>query len=86
MLILISLRILTMRQFMSGNMTAYYLHGKAIVTMVTQRGGSLGLGPEGFLGDLLVWSVLDPKRHIVFGPYLEPLDESEQGQDIWFEV
>jgi hypothetical protein len=53
---------------MAGDTTKWLFHGHAITKMVEIRGKGLDLGPEGFLGHLLAWSVYNPRNKVVNGP------------------
>lgn len=64
-------------QMMAGNAAGFRFHGYAITKMVGIRGGGNDLGPEGFLGHLLSWSVYNPRFKVVNGPYPTQLADGE---------
>jgi hypothetical protein len=62
---------------MAGNTELWLFHGRAIAKMVDIRGSMKSLGPKGFLGHLLAWSVYNPKFKVVNGPYPGQLEDGE---------
>jgi len=70
------------RQYSIRDHEGWVHHATAILMMMELRGHRFDLGPEGFLGHLVAWTIYNSRFGIIQGPYSRPKVQIVQSSEL----